>query len=180
MQINRMAWSCRIIIAMLLRGLQLDLIIWGLEFLLDQYNYSSVDTAISPTRRRRDHRYDSSSSCDPIASVTDLVLAGATAHHHTKIRTFAAEGFRATSIPENSSICSQYICEQQCLHHDAPDPCPYRRSTVGIAAQQRQMIECRRRRRTSALEVYLKIRRYFWSRTGRIDTLPSRKCKLML
>jgi len=129
MQINRMAWSCRIIIAMLLRGLQLDLIIWGLEFLLDQYNYSSVDTAISPTRRRRDHRYDSSSSCDPIASVTDLVLAGATAHHHTKIRTFAAEGFRATSIPENSSICSQYICEQQCVPLDAPFSCPRRRST---------------------------------------------------
>jgi len=165
---------------MLRRGLQLDLFTWGLEFHLDQYSYSAVDIAISPTRRRRDHRCDSSSSCDLIASATDLVSAGATAHRHTKSRTFPAEGFRATSIPKSRSICSQYICEQQCLHHDAPDPCPYRRSTVGIAAQQRQMIECRRRRRTSALEVYLKIRRYFWSRTGRIDTLPSRKCKLML
>ena len=73
MQTNRMAGSCRINIAMLLRGLQLDLITWGLEFHLDQYKYSSVDIAISPTRRRRDHRCDSSSSCDPIASVTDSV-----------------------------------------------------------------------------------------------------------
>jgi len=112
MQTNRMAWSCRINIAMILRGLHLDLITWGLEFYLAQYYYSSVDIAISPTRRRRDHRCDSSSSCDPIALVTDLVSAGATAHHHTKSRTFPAEGFRATSIPNNRSICSQYICEQ--------------------------------------------------------------------
>jgi len=124
-----MAWSCRINIAMLLRGLQLDLITLGLEFHLDQYNYSSVDIAISPTRRRRDHRCDSSSSCDPIASVTDLVSAGATAHHHTKSRTFAAEGFRATSIPKNRSICSQYSCEQQSMPLDAPFPRPRRRST---------------------------------------------------
>jgi len=55
--------------------------------------------------------------------------AGATAHRHTKSRTFPAEGFRATSIPKNRSICSQYICEQQCLPHDAPRACPRRRST---------------------------------------------------
>jgi len=129
MQTNRMAWSCRIDNTMLLRGLQLDLITWGLEFHLDQYSYSVVDIAISPTRRRRDHRCDSSSSCDPIASVTDSVSAGATAHHHTKSRTFPAEGFRATSIPKKRSICSQYIREQQYKLHDAPYPCPRRRST---------------------------------------------------
>jgi len=92
-------------------------------------SYSAVDIAISPTRRRRDHRCDSSSSCDPIASVTDSVSAGATAHHHTKSRTFPAEGFRAASIPKKRSFCSQYICEQQYKLHDAPYPCPRRRST---------------------------------------------------
>jgi len=124
-----MAWSCRINIAMLLRGLQLDLITWGLEFHLDQYKYSSVDIASSPTRRRRDHRCDSSSSCDPIVSVTDLVSAGATAHHHTKSRTFPTAGFRATSIPQNRSVCSQYVCEQQCVPLDALFSCERRRST---------------------------------------------------
>ena len=129
MQANRMASSCRMDIAMLLRGLQLDLITRGSEFHLDQYIYSSVDIAISPTRRRRDHRCDSSSSCDPIASGTDLVSAGATAHHHTKSRTFPAEGFRAKSIPKNRSICSQYICGQQSVLHVAPHLFPCRRPT---------------------------------------------------
>jgi len=132
MQANRLAWSCRMDITMLLRGLQLDLITRGSEFHLYQYIYSSVDIAISPTRRRRDHRCDSSSSCDPIASRTDLVSAGATAHHHIKSRTFPAEGFRAKSIPKNRSMCSQYICEQQSLPHDAPPPrarrCPTSRN----------------------------------------------------
>jgi len=120
MQANRMAWLCKMDIAMLLRGLQPELITLGSDLHLDQHNYSSVDIAISPTRRRRDHRCDSSPSCDPIASGTDLVSAGATAHHHTKSRTFPAEGFRAKSIPKNRSMCSQYICEQQTMPHDAP------------------------------------------------------------
>jgi len=110
-----MAWSCRMDIAMLLRGLQLDHSTCGLEFHLDQYKYSSVDIAISPTRRRRDHRCDSSSSCDPIASATDLVSAGATAHHHTKIRTFPAEGFRTTSIPKNRTIGTAVSCSRYYL-----------------------------------------------------------------
>ena len=45
MQANRIARLCRMDIAMLLRGLQLDLITWGLEFHIDQCNYSSVDIA---------------------------------------------------------------------------------------------------------------------------------------
>jgi len=129
MQANRVAWSCQMDITMLLRGLQLDLITRGSEFHIDQYIYSSVDIAISPTRRRRDHRCDSSSSCDPIASGTDLVSEGATSHHHTKSRTFPAEGFRAKSIPINRSMWSQYICEQQSVPHDAPHSRPRRRRT---------------------------------------------------
>jgi len=129
MQANRLAWSCRIDIAMVLRGLQLDLITRGSEFHLDQYIYSSVGIAISPTRRRRDHRCDSSSSCDPIASGTDSVSAGTAAHDHTKSRTFPAEGFRAKSIPKNRSICSQYNGKQQSVPHDAPHVRARRRPT---------------------------------------------------
>jgi len=122
-----MAWSCRMHSPCFCEVYNW-IFTWGLEFHVDQYSYSTVDIAICPTRRRRDHRCDSSSSCDPIASATDLVSAGATAHHRTKSRTFPAEGFRAMSIPKNRSMCSQYICEQQCLRHDAPHPCPHRRS----------------------------------------------------
>jgi len=135
--------------ATVLGGRQLDLRTSGLEFHLDQYNYSSGDIVISLTRRRRDHRCDSS-LCDPIASATDLVSAGATAHHHTESHTFPGEGFRAASIPKKRSMCSQYISEQRCVRHDASWPCPRRHS-------RDRMIEGRRRRRTSALKVYFKI-----------------------
>jgi len=60
--------------ATVLGGRQLDLRTSGLEFHLDQYNYSSGDIAISLTRRRRDHRCDSS-LCDPIASAHGLGLS---------------------------------------------------------------------------------------------------------
>jgi len=180
MQTNRMAWSCRINIATLLRGLQLDLITWGLEFHLDQYNYRSVDIAISPTRRRRNHRCDSSCSCDPIASVTDLVSAGATAITTPKAGPSLPKGSgQRASQKTVQSVVNISVSSRLCLSlHPSQVHAVARR--VGTAAQKVQMIEGRRRRRTSALEVYLEIHRYFWSRTDRFDALPTRKSQLML
>jgi len=71
--------------------------------------YLSVDFAMSLTRRRRDHTCDSSSSCGPIASITDLVSAGAPGHRGTKSQTSHAEGFRATSCQKNRPLCCQNV-----------------------------------------------------------------------
>ena len=106
-------------IATLLRGLQLDLITWALWCHPDHCNFLLVDFAISLTRRRRDHRCDSSSSCDPIASVTDLVSAGATGHRGTESHTLPVEVFRAISIQKNRPLCCQNVSQQVFGAHDA-------------------------------------------------------------
>ena len=148
LQANRIARSCKTDMATDLGGPRLGLCTRGLEFHQDQYNYRSVDIAISPTRRRREHRCVSS-SCNPIASATDLVSAGATAHHHTNSHTFPVEGFRLRAFRTTiQCVVNAFVSSCSCptthpTHVHAVRP------GVGTAVQQRQMIEGRGRRRAS-------------------------------
>ena len=137
--------------------LQLDLITWALQCHPDHCNFLLVDFAISLTRRRRDHRCNSSSSCDPIASVTDLVSAGATGHRDTESHTLPVEGFRAISIQKNRPLRCQNVSQQVYGAHDAswPGACRCAKGKNRRAATSDG--RAGRRRRTSSVEVYLKI-----------------------
>ena len=97
----------------------MKLITGSLQCHPDHSNFLLVDFAISLTRRRRDLRCDSSSSCDPIATVTELVSAGATGHRHTESHTIPVEGFRARSIQKNRPLYCQNVGQQVCRSRDA-------------------------------------------------------------
>jgi len=111
----------RIDIATLLRGLQLDLITRARKRL--GVSSSSLQLSVgclcnfsdSPSSRPQVRLI----SCDPIASVTDMVSADATGHRDTESHTFPAEGFRSTVFQKNRPLCCPYVGHQVFGSHDA-------------------------------------------------------------